>query len=245
MESNFQRIQQRLIDVVRGQGRDPADVRLVAVTKYVDFDLTWQLAQLGCHHLGESRPQQLASKVEAARSWEVSNPGAVSQPGSPAVQWHLIGHLQRNKARRAWQDADWIHSVDSLRLLKTLASYADESESSTKSQPKLLLEVNVSGDTAKHGFQPSEMPAVLEAIATLPVDICGLMAMASREGGPDRARRDFAALRELRAQLQAQSPDNAQLEELSMGMSGDWEQAVAEGATMVRIGSALFEGVME
>jgi hypothetical protein len=132
-----------------------------------------------------------------------------------------------------------IHSVDSLRLLRAIDAAA---EPLGRTIP-VLLEINVSGDAAKHGFSPAEMPERLaEAAAYERVQLRGLMAMASLEGGPDRARRDFRNLRELRNRLRA-LPGGAGLSDLSMGMSVDFEVAIEEGATIVRIGSALFEGL--
>ena len=174
---------------------------------------------------GEGRPQELWNKAAGLTDL--------------AIRWHLIGHLQRNKVERTLPLVSMIHSVDSLRLLGAINAAA---EASDRTIP-VLLEVNISGDTAKHGFAPSEMP---ERLAEIPgftrVQIRGLMAMAGLDGDADCARRDFRNLRELRDRL-CQMPGGAGLTELSMGMSGDFEIAVEEGATIVRIGSALFEAI--
>ncbi len=206
-------------------GRSSDDVQLVAATKYVSLELTRQLFEAGCQDLAESRPQDLWPKAEALQDL--------------SVRWHFIGHLQRNKLARTLPVVTLLHSVDSLRLLEAVAQWADHQQRVVRA----LLEINISGDENKHGFLPSDASAALQAASQLPsMRIDGLMGMAALEGGPDRARRDFAALRELRDCLQAEHP-SASLRELSMGMSGDFREAIQEGATLVRIGSALFEGI--
>jgi pyridoxal phosphate enzyme (YggS family) len=148
--------------------------------------------------------------------------------------------LQRNKTRRTLPLVTLLHSGDSLRLLHELNAEA----ALLDRQVDVLLEVNISGEEAKHGFAPTELAVALPAVAEFSaLQIRGLMAMAALEGGPDRARRDFAALRELRDRLLRECPPNIELSELSMGMSDDFAEAIEEGATIVRIGSALFEGI--
>lgn len=203
---------------------------LVGVTKYVEPALARQLWEAGVTDLAESRPQELWRKIEALE-------GA-------AVAWHLIGRLQRNKVRRTVQSGarpPCIQSADSERLLVEISRAAVE----TQRVVEVLLEVHVSADAAKQGFLPAEIEPLLPALAALPgVRVLGLMTMASLEGGAAAARRDFAALRELRDRLAANCPPGVSLRQLSMGMSGDYEIAVEEGATIVRIGSALFEGLI-
>ena len=159
------------------------------------------------------------------------------------IRWHLIGHLQRNKVARTLPLVSLIHSCDSVRL----AAAIDTSGAANRDTPvPVLLEVNISGDPAKHGLAPAEIAAALPPLAALPhIQIRGLMAMAGRPDDPAAARRDFQHLRELRDRLRADCPATIRLDELSMGMSGDYEIAVEEGATIVRVGSALFEGVDE
>jgi len=176
--------------------------------------------------LGESRPQQLLSKVQAI--------------SDPPIEWHLIGHLQRNKIRRVLPVVSLIHSVDSLRLLEAIDRVAAEGGL----RPRVLLEVNVSHERAKHGFSESDMPEAVERLAAISnVTVCGLMAMAGLESDQDETRREFARLRELRDRLRRAVPEGHSLDALSMGMSGDFEEAIEEGATIVRVGSALFEGI--
>ncbi|MEO8495137.1 MAG: YggS family pyridoxal phosphate-dependent enzyme, partial [Planctomycetota bacterium] len=217
---NLARIRQRIADAAIRSGRNASDVTLVAVTKYVDVDAAQALLDAGCADLGESRPQELWRKAEALAGAE--------------VRWHLIGHLQRNKVRRTLPHLTMLHACDSLRLLEEL----DRSASDAAITLQALLEVNISGDASKHGFQPSEMAAVVESLARYDhVRVRGLMGMASLEGDLDDARRDFERLRLLRDSLAGSVPSGVALNELSMGMSGDFEVAIEEGATIVRVGS--------
>jgi len=226
--SNVAEIRQRIDDAAQRSGREAADVTLVAVTKYVGLPETRMLLAAGCRDLGESRPQGLWAKADAIAESDVC--------------WHMIGHLQRNKVRRTIPLVWITHSGDSQRLIEEIDRLADADEG----RARILLEVNISGDQAKHGFGGDELEAALPQLAALPnVAIRGLMAMASRDGDLSAARRDFSALRELRDRLLENCPAEIDLHELSMGMSRDFEVAIEEGATMVRIGSALFEGVQD
>ncbi|HOA50763.1 MAG: YggS family pyridoxal phosphate-dependent enzyme [Thermogutta sp.] len=226
LERNLNAVRHRIAVAATRCGRSPQEITMVAVTKYVDLSIIQGLLRLGQRILGESRPQQLWQRASELREYD--------------IEWHLIGPLQKNKVRKTLPIAAWIHSIDSLGLLEAVDRIAGE----LGVRPKLLLEVNVSGHPTKHGFRPEEMPSV---IAQCPqyrhVTICGLMAMAGQEGDLEGARRDFRALRELRDQLQELMGEEVTLKELSMGMSGDFEIAIEEGATIVRVGSALYEGL--
>ncbi len=225
---NVAEIRGRIAGAAARAGRRANEVTMVAVTKYVTVDLVRPLIAAGCVDLGESRPQQLWDKAAALADLP--------------VRWHMIGHLQRNKIRRTLPLTAMIHSVDSVRLLAAI----EEELSVGAPRPRLpvLLEVNTSGETAKHGFAPEAIEPMLAQLQGYDhVELRGLMCMAALEGGPTVARRDFAALRELRDQLRQRCPTGMKLDELSMGMSGDFEAAVEEGATLVRIGSALFDGI--
>jgi pyridoxal phosphate enzyme (YggS family) len=230
LKDNVARVRERIAAAAARAGREEHEILLIGVTKYVGAEkMRLLVEETGVNHLGEGRPQDLWTKVEAL--------------GGMQVAWHLIGHLQRNKVRRTLA-ACWgvvIHSVDSLRLLEEI-----DREAAANGRPAdVLLEVNISGDANKHGFAPDEMSQVLQAIAALQnVYVLGLMTMASLDGGADRARRDFAALRGLLERLRPDCPEQIVLDQLSMGMSDDYEIAIEEGATMVRVGSALFEGLM-
>ncbi|MEX0937706.1 MAG: YggS family pyridoxal phosphate-dependent enzyme [Pirellulales bacterium] len=221
---NLSRINERIDAAATMSGRTARDVTLVVVTKYVGLEEARAVIAAGCRQLGESRPQSLWQKTESL--------------SDPQVQWHLVGHLQRNKVRRTLPLVHLIHSVDSPRLLKAI----DDEATQLGRRCAVLLEVNVSGDVEKQGLQPEELLPLVERMPGYPhVELRGLMTMASRTGGTDVARRNFAELRELRDRLRPSVPEGASLDELSMGMSGDFEEAIREGATIVRVGSAVFE----
>jgi pyridoxal phosphate enzyme (YggS family) len=199
-------------------GHDPNRVRIVAVTK------TWPVAvcraaiEAGLTALGENRVQEAIPKITAL----------------PEVEWHLVGHLQSNKARVAVDAFDWVHSVDSAALLRRIEAAAGELDRT----PRLLLQVNVAGQAQQHGLPPADLsaPELLAAVASLRhARLTGLMAIARTDGDP---RQDFARLRGLRDELEQRL--GSRLPELSMGMSGDHLVAAEEGATLVRIGTALF-----
>lgn len=228
--ANLAAVQAHMADAAARSGRSASDVRLVAVTKYVSPEIAGLLVAAGCRDLGESRPQELWRK----QAW------FTEQASQPLVRWHLIGHLQRNKLARTVPLLTLLHSCDSLRLVEALAPAAAAREAPLD----VLLEVNVSGQAEKTGLPPADVEPVLAALALAPALRCtGLMCMAGLDDDPDAARRDFAALRTLRDRLQQHWSGRCDLRELSMGMSGDFVAAIEEGATLVRIGSALFEGL--
>lgn len=226
IRQNVADIHGRIAEAARRADRLPESVRLVAVTKYVDAEQTRAVIHAGCHLLGESRPQHLVPKAETLADEQ--------------AEWHMIGSLQRNKTRRVLPIISMLESIDSLRLLEAVDRISGELGQTTTG----LLEINISGDVNKGGFLSTEMDQVVEQLDAYPhVKISGLMGMAALVGGPDVARRNFATLRKLRDRLQATWGERVTLAELSMGMSNDFEEAILEGATLVRIGSALFEGV--
>ena len=221
---NLVGIQDRITNAADQSGRKASDVRLIAVTKYVGEPEVQALLAAGCRDLGESRPQSL---WERAKLWPATE-----------VNWHFIGHLQRNKVRRTLPLLHLMHSADSLRLISAM----EEAAAAEQCTPSILLEVNISGDPNKHGFAPAELePALAEIARCENLQVRGLMGMAALDGDTTVAQRNFEDLRKLRDELQTVAPPNVKLDELSMGMSGDFELAIRAGATMVRIGSALFE----
>ena len=227
IEANLAWVRTAIAKAAERAGRKPGEIQLVGVTKYVGPDATRALFDAGLHSLAESRPQQLWDKAESLADLP--------------IRWHQIGHLQRNKVRRTLPMVALIESVDSVRL----AAAIDEGAAELGRRVPVLLEVNISGEKAKHGFALSEMEPALASLAAMEhLEVRGLMGMAGLEGDLEDARREFAALRELRDRLQTAAPDGMRLEELSMGMSADFEVAIEEGATMVRVGSALFAGVL-
>jgi len=222
---NVAAVRGRIADAARRCGRNAAAITLVAVTKSVGPEHARAVLAAGCPDLGESRPQELWYKAASLADTQ--------------VRWHLIGHLQRNKVARTLPLVKMLHSADSPRLIAAI----DEAAAGLGRRVSILLEVNTSGEPAKHGFAPDAVAPFLPELAGFRhLAVRGLMCMAGLEGGPQVARHDFAALRELRDRLRADCPDEIALDELSMGMSGDFETAIEEGATIVRVGSALFEG---
>lgn len=225
LRARLEEVEARLERACRRAGRLRSEITLVAVTKAIPAEMAALLPALGLFDLGESRPQELWKKAAAL-------------PGN--VRWHLIGHLQRNKIDKTLAITQLIHSVDSVRLLEAL-----EEEAGRQGRPiAVLLEINASREPQKHGFRPDELPALLPKVETFKhVRIQGLMTMAALEAEPDECQPTFAELRSLRDRWRTQFPQPHALKELSMGMSNDFEVAVEEGATMVRLGSVLFGGL--
>ena len=226
VRARAERLVARLAQAAERAGRDPAGFGIVAVTKGFEVEVARTAVAAGLTRLGENRVQEALPKVEAL----------------PAVEWHLVGHLQSNKARPALGAFAWVHSVDSLALLGRLDGIAhDEARS-----PVLLLQVNLTAEPTKAGFEAgwfeaeiAPSGAVVAALAALrSVRVRGLMTIARLGAPPEEARAIFGRLRELRDRLQEAL--GAPLPELSMGMTADAEAAVAEGATLVRVGTALF-----
>ena len=226
---NVEAVRDRVAEACRRAGRSPDEVTVIAVTKYAGPEIARLLYEAGCHDLAESRPQNLWAKAESLGDL------------APAPRWHLVGHLQRNKIRRTLPVMSLLHSLDSLRLLDALEAEAAAAGITCRA----LVEVNLAGDPGRTGVGEAEAEALVAAGATRPhVEIVGLMGMASvPDGDASAARREFGRLRELRDRLRAGVAGGERLAELSMGMSGDFAEAIAEGATLVRIGSAFFEGL--
>lgn len=204
-------------------GRSAGGIRLVAVSKTFPLAAVEAAARAGLADFGENRVQEAAGKIDESA-------------GLP-VRWHLIGHLQSNKARQAAGRFDWIHSVDSAKLLARLDRAADDAGTA----PRLLVQVDLAGEAAKHGAPLDSVRRILDAAAaTRAARVRGLMLMPPWNEDPEATRPFFRRLRELRDTLRAEGADDEALAELSMGMSHDFEVAIEEGATMVRVGTALF-----
>jgi PLP dependent protein len=216
-------VEERLRAACLRSGRSRRDVTLVAVTKSATVEAAAALVELGVQDLGEGRPQELWRKAAAL----------------PTARWHLVGHLQRNKIERTLPLVYRIHSVASPRLLTAL-----EQEAKRQGRPvDVLLEVNASREENKQGFAPAEVLELSPALTELQyVNVSGLMTMAAYEENPENCRPTFLALRELRDRLREAVGSTHPLKDLSMGMTNDFEIAVEEGATLVRIGTALFAG---
>ena len=220
LTANLHSIQQRLRAACERAGRDPASVTLLAVTKTHPPETIQKATRLGLQVFGENKVQEARAKI----------------PLCPVkARWHLIGHLQSNKCRDAVALFEMIESVDSLALAQEINKRAEQA---AKTMP-ILLEVNVAGEASKFGYQPEQMLAELTQINALPrLEIHGLMAIPPYAPVPEKARPYFQRLRELKQQAEAVL--GAPLPHLSMGMSGDFEVAIEEGATIVRVGTALF-----
>jgi len=239
-------VRERIRQAAERSGRLPEAVRLVAVVKTVPAALVAEAVALGVADLGESRVQEAEAKI--------------AQVGRRAARWHLIGHLQRNKVGRAVGLFDRVHSVDSAELAHALSvrsvtnmesmappaafgvgrpAAAGRGAAPEGGRLRVLVEVNVGGEATKQGVAPGDAGALVEIVAALPgLELDGLMTVGPAAAGPEDARAGFALLRRLRDEIEAAT--GVRLPELSMGMSGDFEAAIAEGATMVRVGTALF-----
>jgi pyridoxal phosphate enzyme (YggS family) len=217
---NLAAVNRRLAEAARQAGRDPAAVRLVAVSKTVAAASLSQAVAAGQRLFGENYVQEAKGKIAAL---------------GPGFSWHLIGSLQTNKAKEAVALFDLIHSVDRLKLAQALESAAAR----LGKVQAVLIQVSLAGEASKSGAAPEAVPELLKAMAGLPhLKVAGLMTMPPWFADPEAARPFFRALRELRDRLR--DLVGLPLPELSMGMSGDYEVAVAEGATLVRVGTAIF-----
>ncbi len=227
IQANLNRVRERLAAACARSDRDPAEVTLVAVTKYAAIDWIRALYDLGHRDFGESRPQQLT-------------PRAAQLPAD--VRWHMIGHLQRNKVRPVMELGATIHSIDTPRLLDRVETLARE----LSITPDVLIEVNVAGEANKDGCAPAELlGGEFSRTKLTQTRVVGLMTMAPMSDEPESARPVFRRLRELRDELRARAGLFSETNGLSMGMSGDFEVAVEEGATLIRLGSTLFEGLTQ
>lgn len=214
IEANIRELEKRIARACERAGRSPSEVTVVAITKLVPPSAIKDAAAAGITHLGENRVQEAQAKREQLSDL------------TPSPLWHMVGHLQANKAKAALELFDTIDSVDSLRLAEVL------SHRTARTLP-ILLEVNISGEATKSGFPPAEVGRAVSEIARLPhLEVKGMMTIAPLVSDAEEVRPIFQQLRELR--------DSMGLEHLSMGMTDDYEVAIEEGATMVRIGRAIF-----
>lgn len=222
---NVMKVQGRIFAAARRSGRDPESIRLIAVTKSVDPLIARELHAAGVADFGENRLQAAAPKLEALSDLP--------------IRWHFIGRLQTNKARRVLEHFEEIHSLDRLDLLEALERIPEEQ---LPKRVRVYLQVNVSGETTKAGVTPEEARRLAERLqVSRHVDWVGLMTLAPESADPESARPVFAGLRELGERLRDEFGLGSL--RLSMGMSNDYPVAVEEGATDVRVGSALFEGL--
>jgi len=222
IEANIQNIRQRIAAAAARAHRDPAGIRLMAVSKTVEPERIQRALDAGITLLGENYVQEAREKIPAV---------------GRGAEWHMIGHLQTNKAKYVVHLFDWIHSVDRLELAQEL----DKRACQHNRRLNVLVEVNVSGEASKNGIEPSGVPELVRRISALPhLTIRGLMTMPPYSDNPENSRPYFQALRGLRDEIHAAAIPNVRMDELSMGMTDDFEVAVEEGATIIRVGRAIF-----
>jgi len=222
---NYKILQERIAAACAQAGRDPGEVTLIGVTKTVAVDAIRAACDSGLRVFGENRVQEAATKIETLRQAGV------------AAQWHLIGHLQTNKVRRAVELFDVVQSVDSLRLAETLQRHAESSQRVLE----VFVQVNTSHEDSKFGVHPSQTLHLAREIAGYThLRLRGLMTIGALDPDSSKIRQCFRSLRELAESVTAQRFPNVTMRHLSMGMTDDFEIAIAEGATMIRVGRALF-----
>jgi len=216
-------IRKRISAAALSAGRAPSSIRLVAVSKTFPIDAIREAYAAGQHEFGENRVQEALQKIASGADL--------------GIKWHLLGHLQTNKAKKAAPAFSTIHSVDSVELLEKIdAAAADAGRT-----PELLIQIDLAGEATKFGLPPADVPPLFDAaVRCRAARVVGLMTMPPIPESPEDARPWFRRLRELRDQWLADGVPTSLLTELSMGMSGDFEVAIEEGSTMVRIGTAIF-----
>src|SRR6266850_1480120 len=224
LRERLERVHERIAETALRVNRRPNDVTLVAVSKTHTAEIIQQAIAAGVTDLGENRVQEADAKIPAV--------------GRKAARWHLIGHLQSNKARPAVELFDVIHSLDSVKLARRLDGVCGEIN---REVLPVLIQVDLGKETTKSGAVEGEVPKIIAAIAQLPaLRLTGLMTLPPYFDDPEHARPFFRRLRELRDELRAQGAFGDQRGELSMGMTNDYQVAIEEGATIVRIGTAIF-----
>ena len=223
ISENFRQVKRRIIDAAKRVGRDPSDIRLLAVTKEQSDVIVAKGIQAGMTLFGENKVQEAMDKIEAI--------------GRTGLEWHFIGRLQKNKVKFVFDFFDLIHSVDSLSLAEAIHKKAQKIGFCMP----ILLQINISGEESKLGMDPLDLPKEIERVAKLEgVKIKGLMTIPPYTSDPENSRPYYARLRELRNTCSKLAVPGMELDELSMGMSNDYEVAIEEGATLVRVGTGLF-----
>ena len=209
------------VETARNKANRQDQVNVIAVTKYVDIATTEALVKTGIQHIGENRVDKFLEKYQALKEYDLT--------------WHLIGSLQRRKVKDVISFVDYFHALDSVKLAQEIQKRAEH-------PIKCFLQVNISGEESKHGFAPDELDDVLAEIAQLDkIEIVGLMTMAPFEASQEELQDIFSKTHQLQKQLEKKQLKNMPFSELSMGMSRDFEVAIANGATYVRIGTSFFK----
>lgn len=229
-------VRQRIIDAARRGKRNPDKITLIAVTKNANLRQIQELIQAGHRDFGESRVQHLLLRAQEIDKWLDENQGG-RLPTKAEIRWHMIGHLQRNKAVHVLSIVNLIHSVDSLRLAEQL----NELMARREHPARILMEVNTTGEGSKFGIPLPAAVHLAEQIETMAhLQFTGLMTMAQLSDNPEEIRESFIRLRELFEEIQQRRIVGPHFEHLSMGMSNDFEIAIEQGSTMVRVGTAIF-----
>lgn len=222
VKENYDRVMQKIAAVCEKSGRKAEDVTLVAVSKTKPASMIQELYDHGCRDFGENYVQELMEKYEALPK---------------DIRWHMIGHLQRNKVKYIVDKVAMIHSVDSLRLAQEISKEAEKKNV----EIDILIEVNVAMEESKFGVKLSEAEQLAEEIAKLPgIHLRGLMTSAPYVENAEENRQYFARLKQLSVDIKAKNIDNISMDVLSMGMTGDYEVAISEGADLIRVGTGIF-----
>lgn len=222
LKENYDKVAENIAAACKDSGRDVKDVTLIAVSKTKPVSMLQEIYDHGCRNFGENKVQELAEKYEIMPK---------------DIKWHMIGHLQRNKVKYIVDKVCLIHSVDSLRLAEEISKEALKKNV----EVDILIEVNVAMEESKYGVAPSEAPALAAQIALLPgIHVKGLMTIAPYVENSEENRQYFAQLKQLSVDINAKNIDNVTMDILSMGMTGDYEVAVSEGASLVRVGTGIF-----
>jgi pyridoxal phosphate enzyme (YggS family) len=222
IRDNLLMVLDRMDQAAKRAGRDPEEIKLVTVSKTVEPARIREAIEAGVTILGENYVQEARRKIE-----EIGH----------GIQWHMIGHLQTNKAKYAVSLFDYVHSIDGISLAREI----DRRAAQKGRRVRALVEVNLSGETSKFGIAPEDVMELIQHVASLKhISIEGLMTMPPYFDDPERARPYFVGLRELRDRVRREKIEGLRMDELSMGMSGDFEAAIEEGATMIRVGTAIF-----
>lgn len=222
LKENYEEVQKKITEACKRAGRNREEVTLIAVSKTKPVEMLSEIYDLGERNFGENKVQELTEKEEVLPK---------------DIHWHMIGHLQRNKVKYIAGKVALIHSVDSLRLAKTISEEAVKHNC----EIPILIEVNVAGEESKFGVSVEETLPLIEEIAKLPaINVEGLMTIAPYVEDPEENRPVFRKLKELSVDIAAKNINNVRMAILSMGMTGDYEVAVEEGATLVRVGTGVF-----
>lgn len=237
ISERIEHVKQTINSACARAGREPSEIKLVVVTKSATMEAIKEVIRLGFTELGENRVQQLKKVSTQVTGFLQANDKNSSPPKQ--VNWHMIGHLQRNKVRQVLPVASLIHSLDTLRLAEEI----NTSAAKLNLCPRVLLQVNTSNEPQKYGVPVGAATHLAEQTATLPnLQLVGLMTMAPLTHNKDIVRACFVRARELFVEIRGEKIVGPEFAELSMGMSSDYEVAIKEGATILRIGSAIFAG---